>query len=135
MKGGGSLWFAGKVPVRFQLPAFQPELTGEPIYRLTGARLVNFKGQYAALVTYDLQGRAISLLAISSDAARAWGGDQIQSAGITFHYLNEGNLKVITWTNHGLTYALVSSFSGAAKQSCLVCHQSLENRNTFAPKP
>jgi hypothetical protein len=39
-------WFAGKVPFDFRLPA---DRGGNPLYRLSGARLVSYGGHNAAL--------------------------------------------------------------------------------------
>ena len=108
-------WFTGKLPFHFQLPSSQPPQNGEPIYRLTGSRLVNFKGVYAALTTYGMPGDKISLLVVSEKSARAEGGEAVHSGSLTFHYHTVGDFKVITWSNHGLTYALVSSLPDSAQ--------------------
>jgi mycothiol system anti-sigma-R factor len=128
-------WFKGKVPFHFQLPASQQVQSGGQTYRLTGARLVNYKGNYAALTTYEMQGKTISLLVASSKSAVAAGGEEVQSGDLTFHYYGVNGLKVITWSNHGLTYALVSSISNSARESCLVCHQNMADRENFAHHP
>jgi len=124
-------WFAGKVPFHFQLPDSQ---NGEPVYRLTGSRLISFGGAHAALATYEMQRDKISLLVISDKSARAEGGEAVRSGNLTFHYHTTGGFKVITWSNHGLTYALVSSFPGSAGQSCLVCHQNMADRLKFSSR-
>ena len=116
-------WFAGKVPFHFQLPESQQTGSGQQIYRLVGSRLIDFKGSYAALTTYEMQEQKISLLVISDKSARAEGGEEVQSGCLTFHDHNIGGFKVTTWIHHGLTYALVSSLPGSARQSCLVCHR------------
>lgn len=118
-------WFAGKVPFHFQLPDSQQPSNGEAVYRLTGSRLISFRGSYAALTTYEMQGDKISLLVVSDRSARAEGGEKVQAGRLTFHYHSNEGFKVITWSNHGLTYALVSSLPGSARQSCLVCHQNM----------
>jgi hypothetical protein len=51
-----------------------------------------------------------------------------------FHYFSRETFIVITWSNHGLSYALVSSLSASARDSCLVCHQSMEDRDAFRPR-
>jgi anti-sigma factor (TIGR02949 family) len=43
-------WFAGKVPFKFRLPEAAEEVGHEQVFQLTGGRLVNYKGGYAALV-------------------------------------------------------------------------------------
>jgi anti-sigma factor RsiW len=124
-------WFAGKVPFDFRLPAAESHLDAKPTYRLTGASVVNYKGGPAALITYETQNDRISLLVDSSDSAVVAGGDEIRSGKLTFHYHNESGFRVITWANHGLSYALVSSVSGPARSSCLVCHQDMADRSNF----
>jgi anti-sigma factor (TIGR02949 family) len=125
-------WFAGKVPFHFQLPESQQTVSGQQIYRLVGSRLVNFKGSYAALTTYEMREQKISLLVISDKSARAEGGEEIQSGRLMFHDHTVAGFKVITWSNHGLTYALVSSLPGSARQSCLVCHQNMADHLKFS---
>jgi mycothiol system anti-sigma-R factor len=124
-------WFAGKVPFHFQLPLSQQTASAQQIYRLVGSRLVNFKGTYAALTTYDMGEQKISLFVVSDKSARAEGGEEVQSGSLMFHDHAVGSFKVITWSNHGLTYALVSSLPGSARQSCLVCHQNMSDRLKF----
>jgi anti-sigma factor RsiW len=125
-------WFAGKVPFHFQLPESQQTGNGQQIYRLVGSRLVNFKDTYAALTTYATEKQKISLLVVSDSSARAEGGEEVQSGRLTFHDHNVDGFKVITWSNHGLTYALVSSLPGSSRQSCLVCHQNMADQLTFS---
>jgi anti-sigma factor RsiW len=124
-------WFAGKVPFDFRLPAaeFGPE--NNPVYRLTGASLVDYKGSPAALVTYGTQNDKISLLVDSSRSAVVAGGDKVRFGKLIFHYNNSSGFRVFTWSNHGLSYALVSSVSGPARVSCLVCHQNMADRSNF----
>jgi hypothetical protein len=124
-------WFAGRVAFEFRLPRPDSTPLSRPIYWLTGASLVNYKGSPAALVTYATQNDKISLLVDSSSAAVVAGGDEIHFGKLTFHYYNDSGLRVITWANHGLSYALVSSVSGSARASCLVCHQNMADRSNF----
>ena len=126
-------WFAGKVPFSFRLPNDQSIPNSTPAYRLTGAGLVNYRGNKAALVTYENEGGKISLLVAPSKAAPVAGGDEVRFGHLIFHYRTDSGFKVITWSNHGLSYALVSSVSGSARESCLVCHQNMADRHTFRP--
>jgi len=130
-----SAWFAGKVPFQFRLPASQAVPDGRQVYKITGARLVKFNSSDAALVTYETQNEKISLLVASSRHAVVAGGDEVQFGDLIFHYLREGPFKVITWSNHGLSYALVSSISGSARESCMVCHQNMQDRDGFRSHP
>jgi mycothiol system anti-sigma-R factor len=124
-------WFAGKVPFDFRLPTSQSFPNDQPVYRLIGARLVTFKGSYAALVTYAMKNEHISLLIASSKSAPASGGEEIRSGALTFHYHTKAGFNVITWSTHGLTYAQVSSLHTSAHQSCLVCHQNMADSKDF----
>ena len=124
-------WFAGKVPFDFRLPSSQVLPNDQPAYRQVGARLVNYKGSYAALITYAMKNERISLLVASNKSATASGGEEIRSGALTFHYHTEAGFNVITWSTHGLTYAQVSSVHTSAHQSCLVCHQNMADSRKF----
>jgi anti-sigma factor RsiW len=124
-------WFAGKVPFQFRLPRAGSTPVSAPVYWLTGASLVNYKGSSAALVTYETENEKITLLVDSGNFAVIAGGVEIRFGNLTFHYYDNSGLRVITWSNHGLSYALVSSVSGPAGKSCLVCHQNMADRDNF----
>lgn len=124
-------WFVGRVPFDFRLPAAKFAAEDKPAYRLTGASVVNYKGRPAALVMYETQNEKISLLAVSSKSAVVAGGDEVPFGKLTFHYRTTSGFRVITWINHGLSYALVSLVSGPARASCLVCHQSMTDQGSF----
>jgi mycothiol system anti-sigma-R factor len=121
-------WFAGKTPFHFQLPTAPPTLNSKAVYLLTGGRLVNYQDSSIALVAYETPSEKISLLVAPSQNAVAAGGEEVRSGGLTFHHRSGAGFNVITWTNRGLTYALVSSPSGSAQHSCLVCHQNLPDK-------
>ena len=122
-------WFAGKVPFQFRLPQSTPG--GTLIYQLAGASLVSYRGSPAALVVYEKQKERISLLVASIQSAVVAGGEEVRSGALLFHYRTDQGFNVVTWTNHGLAYALVSSVSGSARESCMVCHQSMSDRDNF----
>jgi anti-sigma factor RsiW len=126
-------WFSGKVPFPFRLPKAQVAPDSLPAYQLTGASLVKYRGKLAALVTYQKQKEKISLLVASADSAVVAGGEEVRSGKLTFHYRTDEGFNVVTWTNHGLSYALVSSVSGPARESCMVCHQSIADQHNFRP--
>jgi anti-sigma factor RsiW len=128
-------WFAGKVPFEFHLPKAESTPENKPVYRLTGASLVNYKGSPAALVIYETRNDKISLLVDSSSSAVVAGGDEIRAGKLTLHYRNDAGFRVITWINHGLSYALVSSVLGPARASCMVCHQDMGDRSDFKVRP
>jgi anti-sigma factor RsiW len=127
-------WLAGKVAFPFRLPDSQAQSNGLPAYRLLGARVVDYRGGEAGLVTYEApQNDTISLLVASSKYAVVAGGVEVPSGSLVFHHRMDAGFQIITWSNHGLSYALVSRAAGSARGSCLVCHQSMPDRNTFRP--
>jgi anti-sigma factor RsiW len=128
-----SEWFGNKVNFRVQLPNYQ-ELSGqERLYELKGGRLVGFKDDYAAYVAYQMKGRPISLVITSDVVAQPAGGEEIKARGLTFHYNAIHGLKVITWSDRGLTYALVSDLEERGQESCIVCHQGTKDQDFIAP--
>lgn len=124
-------WFDGKVPFSFRLPKAEVTPDSRPAYQLTGASLVKYRGKPAALVTYQKKNEKISLMVTSADSAVVAGGEEVRSGKVTFHYRTDQGFNVVTWTNRGLSYALVSSVSGPARESCMVCHQSMADRQKF----
>ena len=124
-----SAWFAGKVPFSLKLPNYQESSGQEKLYNLEGARLVGYKNDYAAYVAYKMRMQPISLVVTSETVAQPSGGEEIASKGLTFHYDSIQGLKVITWSDRGLTYALVSDLEERGQQSCIVCHQGTRDRD------
>jgi hypothetical protein len=123
-----SRFFEGRVPFHLTLPDY-PVGPGETKpYRLVGGRLVAFDGDYAAYVAYHMDERPISLLVTAAERVRPEGGETLVSGGLTFHIESVAGLKVITWTDKGLTYALASDLAVAGNRSCMVCHGSAEER-------
>jgi anti-sigma factor RsiW len=128
-------WFADKVPFQFRLPSSEAALQANPTYELAGASLVQYRGIPAAMVVYQAPSGMISLLVESSKAAVVAGGDESHYGALMFHYRNEGRFKVITWSAHNLSYALVSSIASSAQESCMVCHQSMADHGQFRRQP
>jgi len=134
-------WFAGKVAFSLKLPdKLADKLAGnqdvpdqQPLSRLEGARLVGFRNDYAAFVAYQMQRGPVTLpvtLVVAGNAlAMPSGGQEMVSKGLRFHYEMIRGMKVITWADRGLTYALVSDLDGYGQQSCVVCHESAKDRD------
>ena len=116
-----SAWFSGKLGFNLKLPDY-PE--GPKPYHVEGARLVGFQDDYAAYVVYRLNGHPISLLVTSESVARPSGGEEIPWEGLRFHFQSVARWKVLTWSDNGLTYALVSDLEERGQASCIVCHQN-----------
>ena len=128
-----SEWFANKVNFSVQLPNYQESSGQEILYSLEGARLVGYKDDYAAYVAYRMKTRPISLVITSDAVAHPSGGEEIAARGLRFHYNAIQGLKVITWSDRGLTYALVSDLEERGQESCIVCHQGTKDRDLIAP--
>lgn len=122
-------WFAGKVSFPLTLPNYQEASGQQKLYHLEGARLVNFKNDYAAFVAYQMRQRPITLVVTSDTVTRPAGGEQIRAKGLNFHYNSINGFKVLTWSDRGLTYALVSDLEERGQQSCLVCHAGTKDRD------
>lgn len=130
---GISEWFANKVNFSVKLPNYQESSGQEKLYTLEGARLVGYKDDYAAYVAYRMKERPISLVITSDSVAKPSGGEEIVARGLTFHYNAIHGLKVITWSDRGLTYALVSDLEERGQQSCIVCHQGTKDQDLITP--
>lgn len=128
-----SEWFGNKVNFSVKLPNYQDSSGQEKLYRLEGARLVGYKDDYAAYVAYEMKARPISLVITSDRVAQPTGGEEIKAKGLTFHYDAIHGLKVITWSDRGLTYALVSDLEERGQQSCVVCHQGAKDQDFIEP--
>ena len=128
-----SAWFANKVNFNVKLPGYQESSGQEKLYTLEGARLVGYQNDYAAYVAYRMDARRISLVITSELVARPSGGEQIASRGLRFHFNAIDGLKVITWSDRGLTYALVSDLDERGQQSCIVCHQGTKDQDFIEP--
>lgn len=128
-----SEWFGNKVNFSVKLPNYQESSGQEKLYTLEGARLVGYKGDYAAYVAYRMKERPISLVITSESVAKPSGGEAIAAKGLTFHYNAIDGLKVITWSDRGLTYALVSDLEERGQQSCIVCHEGTKDQDFIAP--
>src|SRR5262245_12699054 len=124
-----SSWFAGKVHFRLQLPNYQESSRQEKLYHLEGARLVALNNDYAAYVAYKMKQSPITLVVTASSVAMPSGGEEIVSKGLKFHYDSINGLKVITWSDRGVTYALVAALEERGQRSCLVCHAGTKDRD------
>ena len=128
-----SEWFANKVNFSVKLPNYQESSGQEILYSLEGARLVGYKDDYAAYVAYKMKSRPISLVITSDAVAKPYGGEEVTARGLRFHFNAIQGLKVITWSDRGLTYALVSDLEERGQQSCIVCHQGTKDRDFIEP--
>lgn len=115
-------WFGPKLPFFLRLPTYQGNLGDRSKYQMIGGSLASFEGKAAAYVAYRMRNELISLVVVSADQAVASGGEITSAKSIAFHSVQKGDLEVITWSVHHLTYALVSNLKLPRRQSCVVCH-------------
>ena len=80
-----------------------------------------------------MKDRPITLVITSDSVAKPSGGEVIPSRGLQFHYNAIGGLKVLTWSDRGLTYALVSDLEERGQKSCFVCHEGTKDRDFIEP--
>ncbi|HEY6121103.1 MAG TPA: hypothetical protein VIV66_14180, partial [Pyrinomonadaceae bacterium] len=73
------------------------------------------------------------LVITSNQVAQPSGGEAIAAKGLTFHYDSINGFKVLTWSDRGLTYALVSDLEERGQQSCVVCHDGLGEQDFIEP--
>jgi anti-sigma factor RsiW len=122
-------WLRTKAPFSMALPT-SPISSGESSpYRLEGARLLQVGNKTAAYIAYDMQSGAVGLMVTPDSVAVASGGVEVDFKKVSFHYGMVEGYKVVTWTVHGLTYALVSQEGNRTQQSCMVCHSAMRDRD------
>ena len=117
-----SKWFVGKVPFNLKLPNYEDTPEQEKLYKIVGGRLIGYKQDYAAYVTYQMHDKPISLVATSEEVSKPTGNRMFALKDLTFYLDEVSGLKVFIWSRRGLTYALVSDLDEYGQQSCMVCH-------------
>jgi hypothetical protein len=127
-------WLKVKSPFSAALPASPLESGEEHPYYLQGAQLVRVGGKAAAFIAYQvkmptLQTTAASLIVTPDSVAIASGGIEVDFKKVSFHYATVDGYKVVTWSVHGLTYALVSEEGNSTQRSCMVCHSAMKDRD------
>jgi len=122
-------WLHGNSQFALALPALS-EMPREPLpYRIEGARLIGIRNKMAAYVAYRMQAGPVSLIITPVSAAVASGGAELSFKKVRFHYYSIEGYKVVTWSVHGLTYALVSQEGNQTQRSCMVCHSTMRDRD------
>ncbi|MBZ5628910.1 MAG: hypothetical protein LAO06_08595 [Acidobacteriia bacterium] len=129
-------WFEARSPFFLALPASPAAPGEERPYRLEGARLVQVGGKAAAYIAYQMQTGLVSLVVTPDSVAVASGGVKVDYEKVSFHYRMVEGYKVVTWSLHGQTYALVSQEGNSTQQSCMVCHSAMRDRDlSHTPTP
>jgi anti-sigma factor RsiW len=122
-------WVQSKAQFSLALPA-SPAIPGEQRpYRMEGVRLMHVGGRSAAYVAYRMQSGLVSLIVAPDSVAVASGGVEVDFAKVNFHYATVGGYKAVTWSVHGLTYALISQEGNRTQRSCMVCHSAMKDRD------
>jgi hypothetical protein len=139
-------WLRRASPFSLVLPA-SPSVPDESrTYRPKGARLVRVGGEWADFIAYQIRDSesattpsrlsVASLMVIPASVAKASGGVEAHFSKVTFHYATVDGYKVVTWSVHGLTYALVSDEGSTTQRSCMVCHSAMHDRDlSRTPSP
>jgi len=127
-------WFNAKSSFAVALPASNSVVEENQPYRLQGARFVPIEGKNAAFIAYQTPGTraqlaVVSLMITPDTVALAGGGVEAQFTNVRFHYSRLDGYKVVTWSLHGLTYALVSQEDDTTQRSCMVCHSAMRDRD------
>lgn len=126
-----SEWLGKRLPFQMKLPNYPAEDLEPKRYSLVGGRLVQYLDEDVAYLAYEMDHKPISLLIASSARIAPSGGDTYKSGGLTFHSSTQKGLRMITWTDKGLTYALVSTLDVPGAESCVICHGSTNDRSKF----
>ena len=122
-------WFKTKLPFSLALPTSPTARGEEPPFHLEGARVLTVSGHSAAYIAYQTQSGPASLLVTPDSVAIASGGVEAHFKKVTFHYATVEGYKVVTWSLHGQTYALVSQEGNSTQRSCMVCHSAMRDRD------
>jgi len=122
-------WLHEKSEFSLTLPAsYDVPREGLP-YRLQGARLVKIHNHSAVYIAYQMKANSASLIVTPISAAVATGGVEAAFKKVSFHYHTIQHYKIVTWSIHGLTYALVSEEGNRTQRSCMVCHSAMRDRD------
>ena len=129
-------WFQAGSQFALAVPD-SPVVPGEDRpFHLEGARLMKVAGKAVAYIAYQMQSGPVGLMVIPDSVAVASGGVELDFKKVGFHYGRFERYKVVTWSIHGLTYALVSQEGNSTQGSCMVCHSAMRDRDlTHTPTP
>jgi anti-sigma factor RsiW len=124
-----SEWLRPRIEFPLRLPDY-PVNGGElKRYRLAGAGVMPYAGRRSAFIAYDMGGKPITLLMSAAPRAAPSGGDVYRSGKLVFRFFERDGLHVISWTDRGIHYALVSELGGRGADSCTVCHGEAAERH------
>ena len=124
-------WLARRLRFRPGLPSRAPSPRDGESYNLVGARLIRFAGHDVAYVLYRMKGKPVSLLMTAATGRAQADGEVLRSGNLDFGFTSRNGLDLITWTDRGVDYCLVSEMGGRGAESCAVCHESATERRVF----
>jgi len=129
-------WFKKGSKFPLVLPASPAAPGEERPYRLQGARMMQVGGRPGAYVAYQMATGPVGLVVTPDSVAVASGGIEANFQKLTFHYAMFQGYRVVSWSVHGMTYALVSQEGNRTQQSCMVCHSAMRDRDlSHTPTP
>jgi anti-sigma factor RsiW len=129
-------WLHENSQLSLALPASSEDPRADLPYRIEGARLIRIGDKAAAYIAYRMQADPVSLIVTPISVAVASGGVEANFKKVSFHYYTIQDHKVVTWSVHGLTYALVSQEGNTTQRSCMVCHSTMRDRDlSHTPTP
>jgi anti-sigma factor RsiW len=129
-------WLHEKSQFSLALPASSESPREQMPYRIEGARLIRVRNNTAAYIAYRMEADPVSLIVTPLSVAVASGGFEADFKKVSFHYYTIQDYKVVTWSVHGLTYALVSGEGNNTQRSCMVCHSAMRDRDlSHTPTP
>lgn len=129
-------WLRSKSELALALPVSSEAPAEIRPYRLQGARLIRVGNRAGAYIAYQMQAGPVGLIVTPESVAVASGGTQADFRKVSFHYGMLDGYKVVTWSVHGLTYALVSQEGNQTQASCMVCHSAMRDRDlSHVPTP
>jgi len=129
-------WLKSNLQFPLTLPITQVADIERLPFHLQGARPFRARGKNGVFVAYQMESGLTSLTVSPDSVAVASGGVEAHFKKVSFHYAMVDGYKVVTWSQHGLTYALVSQESTGEQKSCMICHSAMRDRDlSHTPTP
>ncbi len=129
-------WLQKKLSFQVALPTNPPAAGEVRPFQVEGASLIQTAGRSSAFIAYQMDTGPASLVVTPETVAVAGGGVESRYKKVSFHYATIEGYKVVTWTLHGRSYALVSSEGNSTQKSCMICHSAMRDRDlTNTPTP
>jgi anti-sigma factor RsiW len=130
---GGTLrqWAVARAGVSPPIATRRPAGEGHR-YDLLGARTVRGEGYTAAAIAFRVDEKPVTLLVAPADRvpeAPEWGA---LGKRVRWQIDPETGAKLLSWTNSGQAYTLVSELPGGGQQACLVCHTDAKRQALIA---